>query len=635
MGRSWQAGERARTILRASRDRVAEGRIPSWLLGTLIAILAWRPTFLPPTPGLDPSWHTGLAIALHRGLQFGTDVVFTFGPLGFLDYPGVWYQDLAVVSFCYSVALYVALSISLVWALRRTLSTWAAAVAAYLVLAVLPGIEQPVALAAILALGMLQRGPPPFGANGFVVVLASLAAVEALLKISVGPLILAMGLIVLVGIRARWWQIGGLIALFAAEVLLIWVVTGQDIANLPDFIRNGKEVVGGYNEAMSFRQSSSVGSLLTALLPLAIVPAAAVGRYRDPLARGAAIALAAVTAFVLFKHGVVRFGPNHLAIWASTACLVWIAIPWDVVQRGALVLGAAVLGAVAVHQLPSLQTGLDPIRSVKSAREQIENLVEPGRRAELEDAARASMQQYYGLEPQVLDRLRGHSVSVDPWEIGVVWAYDLEWSPLPVFQNYSAYTARLDELNADRIADPAGPERVLRQDTRLEPDYPTGSIDSRYPPWDPPGQALATLCNFVPLQTTDRWQVLGRRPDRCTSPQPAGSVDASFGDPVRVPAPGDHEVVFAEVHGAGIDGLERLWSLVWRPKSRYAVLNGQATYRVVPGTAADGLLLRADGGTAGRGPFAQTPQARMIELTGAGGDLRYDFFRMRVEPAKR
>ena len=99
------------------------------------------------------------------------------------------------------------------------------------------------------------------------------------------------------------------------------------------------------------------------------------------------------------------------------------------------------------------------------------------------------------------------------------------------------------------------PARLYRL---IWPPAPTGTIDSRYPLWDPPAQAIATLCNFVPLETTERWQVLGRTVDRCGEPQPAGTVASSYGEPVSVPAPARGEVVFAKVHGVAIGGLERI-----------------------------------------------------------------------------
>src|ERR1019366_8042506 len=37
-----------------------------------------------PGPGLDPSWRMALGYMFEHGMQFGRDVIFTYGPLGFI-----------------------------------------------------------------------------------------------------------------------------------------------------------------------------------------------------------------------------------------------------------------------------------------------------------------------------------------------------------------------------------------------------------------------------------------------------------------------------------------------------------------------------------------------------------------------
>jgi hypothetical protein len=39
-----------------------------------------------PEPGLDAGWLAGLAMAEERGLIFGQDILFTYGPWGWLDH---------------------------------------------------------------------------------------------------------------------------------------------------------------------------------------------------------------------------------------------------------------------------------------------------------------------------------------------------------------------------------------------------------------------------------------------------------------------------------------------------------------------------------------------------------------------
>jgi hypothetical protein len=370
-----------------------------------------------------------------------------------------------------------------------------------------------------------------------------------------------------------------------------------------------------------------------AVTALALVGASSRGGYRDGHARWAAVALMALAAFTVFKEGVVRTDAGHLSLFFSTACVLWIAIPWTRARWHWLVAGVGVIVAVSWPVRPEGQTNnLDPVANVEQAVEQTRTLFSPSRRQRLIDDGRESMHSIYKIEPPILAALRGHSVSVEPWEIGAAWAYRLDWEPLPVFQNYSAYTARLDRINSEALVAPGGPERLLRENVGVVyPEFPTRTIDNRYPGWDPPEQARTALCNFKLVAATERWQVLARVPDRCGPPRPLGTVEAEPGEAVEVPAPGPGEVVWARIGGVEIAGLERLASLLAHPRTRHAVLDGgERSYRLIPGTAEDGLLLRGSDGIGGRGAFAQIPQARTIAVTGVSGKLDFSFFATRV-----
>ena len=59
------------------------------------------------------------------------------------------------------------------------------------------------------------------------------------------------------------------------------------------------------------------------------------------------------------------------------------------------------------------------------------------------------------------------------------------------------------------------------------------------------------------------------------------------------------------------------------------VVNRRQSYRLIPGTASDGLMLRGGAPIAASGAFEQIPQAKTIELRGKR-NLRFSFFGMRV-----
>jgi hypothetical protein len=595
----------------------------------------------PPSVGLDSSWNGGLTMAVHDGLQWGRDIVFTYGPLGFMNGQGLWYGDLGMIAFAYLSSLYVAFCITLVWALRRLVGALPAVAIAFLIVTVLPLIEEAIVVALLLSMRALAGERSERAIYALVLGGATFAAIEVLIKFSAGPVIATFFLIALIGLRARWWQVCAYLGLFAAEILALWLISGQSLGEIPTFLRSTYEIVSGFSAAMVTTTDVpawqvTVATIAAAAVMGGLVIASTQASYRDARARWCGIALMALAAFTVFKEGVVRTDAGHLSLFFSTACILWIAIPWARARWYWMLAGVALIVAIGWPVRPTGQTNnLDVVANVGHAFDQVETLASASRREELREAGRASMEAIYQLEAETLAALQGHTVAIEPWEIGVAWAYDLDWEPLPVFQNYSAYTAKLDAINSEALLSPDGPERLLRENVgAVYPEFPTRGIDGRFPGWDPPQQARTTLCNFAVVHASQRWQVLARVPDRCGRSRPLGAVEAGPGGAVEVPAPGPHEVVWARVDGVEVGGLERLLAFVSHARTRHAIVNGKRSYRLIPGTAADGLMLRSTNGIGGRGALAQIPQARTIAITGVDDQLRFAFFAMPVRAVR-
>ena len=63
-----------------------------------------------------------------------------------------------------------------------------------------------------------------------------------------------------------------------------------------------------------------------------------------------------------------------------------------------------------------------------------------------------------------------------------------------------------DDVVIARVDVPAG-TLLLRENVGVVyPEFPTRSIDSRFPGWDPPEQARTALCNFRVIEATERWR---------------------------------------------------------------------------------------------------------------------------------
>ena len=609
-----------------------------WITAAVIALLAWPLAISAPAANLDASWMSGLYMAVHDGKAFGTEVVFTYGPLGFLSWPVLWFSWLAVLAYVFSAAIYFAFVVTLVGSIGRMTGLLGAAVIAFLYLATVPDMEQlPLILGVAWALMALREDRPDHAVTLLAVGGGSLAALECLIKLSVGPVILIVCLLGMIGARANRLQWGLFAGFTAGGGLVLWLIAGQPLGRLWDYAVNGIQVVSGYNEAMVIGGAPAWAEFFSALLAIGLVVSAWFSPVRDSRARWAAVLLTAVAAFSSYKYGIVRFEPVHLSLGLSAMLGIWLVMPWRRGLSPAYLATSIFIGLILLHIYPT-EPRLDPVKNVISFGEQAELAARPGLRQGSVDIARATLQTTYGLDPETLDLLKGKRLAVDPWEIAVAWAYELDWQPLPVIQNYTAYTRDLDRLNSEAVEDAEnGPQMILRQNPGgTMPLGGARSFQNRMPAWDPPEQNFKIVCNFVPVHQSPAWQVLERVPNRCGAEKLISETEANPGETVEVPQAGRGQLVLMKIEGAKIEGLEKVRSLLFRPKLRTATLNdGLVTYALVADTTEDGMVVSRDPALDSKDGFEQLPELRNLKIEGISSLLRFQFYRVSVKVEKQ
>jgi len=112
-----------------------ESAAPFWVLAVVITALAWPILVLPGLPGLDQSWRIGLHLAAWMDLRQGVDVIFTYGPLGFLSIAQPYLGGTSALALFASGAVYFGLVAVLLVEARRVLPLWAAGLVVLLMFA--------------------------------------------------------------------------------------------------------------------------------------------------------------------------------------------------------------------------------------------------------------------------------------------------------------------------------------------------------------------------------------------------------------------------------------------------------------------------------------------------------------------
>jgi hypothetical protein len=562
--------------------------------------------------GLDNSWEVGLNMAVAHGLTFGQQVIFTYGPLGFSYSPTAITPGTFLTAEVLGGLMQLALVAVLLANLRRRMS-WIAAILLTLIAASIEGQTGAEPLTAIVfgLVVLTLTTPAPRAERAFRMLAiggGALAGFALTVKLNDGVAVSAILAVSLLGGDARRRNLAVAAGTLLGTLVTLWLIVGEPLGALPDYLRNGYEVIVGYVEAMGHNRVGADGEwqvwvVLGSAVALSVGAwsALSAARLRQ---RASLVGAVVLVHYFLAREMFVRYDSGHVAF---IALLVPVAlmIPWTRAQRATGMALACIL-ALATFAVLDRSVGevVDPLGHATQLVDQAGDVLQPA--APIAEG-RESVRLADGLPSATARALRGHCVNAEPVEIAAVWAHPAwRWCPLPVFQSYSAYTPRLDRLNAAAYADARhGPDRVLRQ---------IHAIDGRNPTWESPAAMLSLLCHFTEIEHTEVFQTLARVPDRCGAERTIAVIHSSLGRTIALPPPPEGAVMVASIDGLQVAGWERLETLFTRAEPRYVMVN-QTTYRVPPGTADDGLVLAVPTDADYPAPFNFNMSPHLLRVT--------------------
>ena len=469
-----------------SRDLAVIGTIACCLMLVLM-LLPWQPVF--PDGGLDPSWQRVIEWGFLQGRAFGEDLVFTFGPLGFL-YTRLYHPELfsALMTFWFFTALLLGLFFGGYWG--RAPWPLSLILAFGLLLAVSLNVELADAQLFFIPLAgaILAMDPVRSGWRWLGYPLLALAALAGLIKFTVfmaGAAVFAIADVVL------WWRERTFPHRLALFLAISWIcflmVTGH--GDWPAYLLNSLRIAGGYSAAMQvagpaveIQESLVMEGLLS--LVLILTPTGRAGVAEGVTRLGVTLA-SVLIGFLMFKAGAVRHD-GHILITAGGLLLLAVTVAWRAagletkLWLKVLAIGSVLLGAYHLSGIPERH---NPGQG-RNRETYVKNLLQD----RPEGALRGLANHLFGVaEPnfrlrrdQALTDIRDRAplpawegrVDIYNWDQASVLANELNFTPRPVFQSYSAYSPALLQLNADHLLGDEAPDLIL---------FSVQTIDNRLP----------------------------------------------------------------------------------------------------------------------------------------------------------
>lgn len=419
--------------------------------------------------GLDFSWPLVIEHAAQQGWRWGHDVVFTFGPLGYLqpDLPslGGFVSERVLYGLLhatFSAHLCWRCGITLPPLLRVAFWVW-----------LLPYPPSDVLLCGMAGCVLASRSQES-SRSAWVETVAIVSFVALLAMVKFTNFMAALAVVGLVttyaAIQKRSQKVVVLPVFTGGAMLILWLASGQSLMDAPAYFRYSWQIAKGFN-TMSYAPTGTIlvwclgiAGLLVLLTVMALWNAC-----RRGMAHACPALLVAACAFVSWKHGLTR-ADSHVIQFLATAfpyaCLLFGVMPLANLRQWALaapllvmVLGfPATANVIGGGSVPWQALGTSLVQAVPKF------LAAVAGRLTLPtaDDLSAEKRENWSLEG-IRDDVGTRTVDVINFQQGYVFINQLNYRPRPVFQSYSSYTPTLQALNLDHYQSEARPDLVLFQ----------------------------------------------------------------------------------------------------------------------------------------------------------------------------
>ena len=405
-------------------------------------------------------------------------------------------------------------------------------------------------------------------------------------------LIISLNIFVLMNVyyiyRKQYLYLPMICGMYASSLLLLLYLAGQNISSFYAYLLNDLEMSSGFSSGMSLNGSKNdiIIGLSVMGFWLIILLVSVLKRQKKIVFF---ILLNAGFIFISFKHGFIRHDDHVFKFFGNMLLLLLIIAfifkkdSMPILQHISFVFVCILIGFI-YSGYPSL---LSP--NIKAKYKNIYSTVSllsssSLKRDAIQENNKSNMRDKYNLNAKTLECIDDKTVNVMPWEISLSYAYDMNWSPMPVIQSYQANTSKLDSLNADHYEGNKSSEYIL---------YSLNAIDRRYHLFDTPETFRAILKNYKPVFIDGDYLLLQKRDVPYSfSTEYVSSVEAKIGESISIPKI-EGGLIFANVYmGYNLEG--KILNFLYKvPYAFIRLYSGENKYqhRFIFPTAENGIFL--------------------------------------------
>jgi hypothetical protein len=571
-----------------------------WIVPLIFGIWTLPNPIIFPGSGLDPSWVVGLNLAFLENFQFGRDIIFTFGPLGFLWVPVLMDYRLWVLSLTVTLIAHFLFVVCLFYVVKKTfgkLNYYIIVLIPILIFAIPYFIEYKLLMIASLMLYLIltdslssKENPSIFAFIGLLLSIATLIKFTAFFM-SISLIVMFFLCCLFLKKEVKY----GLYLLVSYLIFLIsiWIFAGQNIYNLASYFYSGIEISNGYVDAMGV--PGPEWQVFLGIASLCIFFIIILSSAKESKKNVFVFSLLNLGIFlVAFKHGFVRHD-GHQFYFFQICLLLFLLLSFLVnsyvsdrklkyLNLITIILIIPFLFSMYYsapwmlndnikNKYQSYVLSEQMVVNQESFKEQVTN-------------SKVKVCDDYHIDKSMIKYLENKKVDIFPWDISLAWAYGLGWSPRPIFQSYSAYTHYLDEKNSYHFINAGAPDNIL---------YTYASIDNRYPIFDEPLTFRNVLLYYKYQNESGNFILLSKSKDLEISSQveDLGTVEAKCGEIIEVPKYQGYVFAYIDFDYSLFGKIIKIFYKPHPVTVKFLLKDGEITqeFRFLPNVASDGVYI--------------------------------------------
>jgi hypothetical protein len=375
---------------------------------------------------------------------------------------------------------------------------------------------------------------------------------------------------------------------YTLSLIILWITIHRDITKLFPFLKWGIAISSDYNTAMALDGPLWQIYLALAMLIFLLFLSIYSKKHKD-FYLSCYLFLSLPLLLISFRHAFGRHDVWHgltFFIVLTTVLSHISALTNDKassrMHRLVVVVLITTICATIISAKPILEkSSID----MQSKIDTINFILNPKFREEYIHLEKLKFKNYFKIDTETLETIGKSSVDVIPWDFGLIWAYNLNWSSKPVIQTFIAYNKLLDDLNSRHYMQSNSPDYIF---------FSYKSIDGRYPFFDNPKTFRVIQNKYRYIKTDGEFIILKKCKSNFNENLTLIKVTrAKFNEWIAIPKSEGYIYGFVYIDYSTLGLFKKMIFKASKVYVQFRFVDGSVSkmYRVIPDLLKNGILL--------------------------------------------